>query len=259
MLIRLKKDPKAPVITCIRDDGSATWSRMPYGGFFPRHDLMHYAVETTLGFREAFFGLIASGRTIESFNEPGAARHLSLEAQCTEFFVDQLEREHRFGESSSADEFNAMVTTSMTRGGAEAPLPVSQKQLDSIRARFVELLARYDALPDGKHLELKWKPRPVPPTTMTSPRQVPTPEGYRRHVITAVSRQGENLTIEYAGRVFAGITVAELPPGIAECIRPGTDVIVRTHTAETGDPGQVADILIPHPTEVGWAEIYADY
>lgn len=259
MLIRIKKDAKSPVITCIRDDGSATWSKMPYGEFFPRHDLMHYAVETTLGFREAFFGLIASGRTIESFNEPGAARQLPPEAQCTEYFVDQLEREHRFGECSSADEFNAIVTTSMARGGAAAPLIVSQKQLDAIRSRFVELLTRYGALPDGKQLELKWKPRDAANPTFPSQNREPAPEGYRRHIITAVSRQGDNLTIEYEGRVFAGITIAELPPGIAECIRPGTDVIVRTHTAETGDPGQVADILIPHPTENGWAEIYADY
>ena len=94
---------------------------------------------------------------------------------------------------------------------------------------------------------------------MRSGEHEPTPEGYRRHVITSVTRQGDNLTIEYGGRIFAGITLAELPPGIAENIRPGTDVIVRTHTAETGDLGQVAHILIPHPTEEGWAEIYADY
>lgn len=87
----------------------------------------------------------------------------------------------------------------------------------------------------------------------------PTPEGYRRHVITAVTRQGENLTIEYGGRVFAGITLAELPEGIADAIHPGTEVFVCTHDGETGDAGQVAHILIRHPREEGWAEIYADY
>ncbi len=94
---------------------------------------------------------------------------------------------------------------------------------------------------------------------MRSREREPTPEGYRRHVITAVAVHGDNLTIEYGGRVFAGITLGELPAGIAETIRPGTEVIVRTHTAETGDLGQVAHILVPHPNEDGWAEIYADY
>lgn len=94
---------------------------------------------------------------------------------------------------------------------------------------------------------------------MVARMQEPTPEGYRRHVITAVRRDGANLTIEYAGRVFAGITLAELPAGIADSIQPGTEVFVRTHDGETGDAGQVAHILIPHSRDEGWAEIYADY
>lgn len=159
MLIRLKKDANAPVLTCIRDDGSTTWSKMPYGGFFPRHDLMHYTVETTLGFREAFFGLIASGWSIESFTEPGAAKRLPLEARYAEFLVEQLEREHRFGEASNAESFNTTIAESIRQGGVTRLRPVLQKELDTIRTRFEGLLARYAALPDGKQLELKWKPR----------------------------------------------------------------------------------------------------
>ena len=87
----------------------------------------------------------------------------------------------------------------------------------------------------------------------------PTPEGFRRHVITAVRHEGDGLLIEYDGRVFGGIVLAELPTGVAENIRPGTEVIVRCHTAETGGAGQVAHMLIPHPLEEGWAEIYEDY
>ncbi|HKQ48642.1 MAG TPA: hypothetical protein VJZ71_11280 [Phycisphaerae bacterium] len=159
MLIRLKKNENAPVLTCIRDDGSTTWSKMPYREFFPRHDLMHYAVETTLGFREAFFGLIASGWSVESFSEPGAAKRLPLEARYAEFLVDQLEREHRFGESSIADTFNETLAGSVRQAGLSPYRPLVQKELDAIRARFEALLARYAALPDGKKLELKWKPR----------------------------------------------------------------------------------------------------
>ncbi|HWL92993.1 MAG TPA: hypothetical protein VNT79_05630 [Phycisphaerae bacterium] len=87
----------------------------------------------------------------------------------------------------------------------------------------------------------------------------PTPEGYRRHVIAAVTRHDDSLTIEYDGRIFGGIILAELPPGVAESIAPGTEVIIRTHTAETGNPGTVAHMLVPHPSEAGWAEIYEDY
>ncbi len=94
---------------------------------------------------------------------------------------------------------------------------------------------------------------------MTGKKREPTPEGYQRHVITAVVDHGDSLTIKYGGRAFSGIMLDQLPTGIAESIRPGTDVIVRFHTAETGYVGQVAHMLVPHPREDGWAEIYAAY
>jgi hypothetical protein len=161
MLIRLKKDPKAPVLTCIRDDGSVTYAKMPYGGFFPRHDLMHYAVETILALRESFFGLVAAGWSLEAFSESGVAKRLPLEARQTEFLVDQLEREHRFGECSTAEGFNAIIAASLAAADASSLRPILQKDLDAIRSRFEELLARYAALPDGKLLELKWKTRVI--------------------------------------------------------------------------------------------------
>lgn len=86
----------------------------------------------------------------------------------------------------------------------------------------------------------------------------PTPEEYRRHVITDVTRHNDSITIKYDGRTFGGVILAELPEGIAEHIRPGTEIIVRTHTVETGGPNQVAHMLIPNPFDDGWAEIYED-
>ena len=93
---------------------------------------------------------------------------------------------------------------------------------------------------------------------MTRRTRDPTPEGYQRHVITAVVDHRDSLTIEYGGRIFSGIMLDQLPAGVAQSIRPGTEVIVRLHTAETGGAGQVAHMLVPHPGEDGWAEIYAD-
>lgn len=87
----------------------------------------------------------------------------------------------------------------------------------------------------------------------------PTPEEYRRHVISDVIRHDDAITIKYNGRIFGGIILAELPEGIAEHIRPGTEIIVRTHTPETGGENQVAHMLIPNPFDDGWAEIYEDY
>jgi len=59
---------KPPTLTCIRDDGSVTWFRAGHNGeFFVAHDLLHYAVETTLGFSTAFYGMIAAGRDLNDF------------------------------------------------------------------------------------------------------------------------------------------------------------------------------------------------
>ncbi len=94
---------------------------------------------------------------------------------------------------------------------------------------------------------------------MTRKKREPTPDDFQRHVITAVVDHGDSLTINYGGRAFSDIMLDQLPAGIAESIRPGTDVIVRFHTAETGCVGQVAHVLVPHPRDEDWAEIYADY
>lgn len=94
---------------------------------------------------------------------------------------------------------------------------------------------------------------------MLAREREPTPEGYQRHVITAVENHGDSLTIKYGGRVFGGIMIDQLPAGVAESIRPGTEVIIRVHNADTGNVGQVADMLVPHPSGEGWAEIYADF
>ena len=55
-------------LTCIRDDGSATWMHIHRG--FVQHDFAHYVVETTLGFQDSFFGLVAKGYNIPDFSLP---------------------------------------------------------------------------------------------------------------------------------------------------------------------------------------------
>jgi hypothetical protein len=64
LIIRLKKQSDgSAALACIRADGSSTWQRQTgaQGRFFPRHDLTRYAVETVLGHRRGFYGLVAEG------------------------------------------------------------------------------------------------------------------------------------------------------------------------------------------------------
>jgi len=159
MRITLTKHPTAPVIACTRRDGSVTWQKSAHGPFFGPHDLLHYALESTLNLRESFFGLIARGRSIESFAEPGTAAQLPVEAMHTEMMVNQLMIDHIHGPALAAAEFNQTIAASWRAskpGAATPPNPISDSQLQQIHERFAELLQTWRSLADGEKLELEF-------------------------------------------------------------------------------------------------------
>lgn len=85
------------------------------------------------------------------------------------------------------------------------------------------------------------------------------PEEFKRVTIDDVSVDDENITLMYGGRIFGGVVRCLLDTnGVEDALRPGAEIFVRYHTAETGSPGQIAHIVMRHPVEAGWTEIYAD-
>jgi len=48
------------------------------------------------------------------------------------------------------------------------------------------------------------------------------------------------------------------PNGVEDALQPGTAIFVRYHNEDTGAPGQVAHIIVRHPSAEGWAEVYSD-
>src|SRR5436309_5544060 len=106
-----KRTDGAVVLQCVRRDGSATWERHDKQAvFFSFHDLDHFAVETTLGFRQGFYGLIAEGWDIADTTGKGTRGKLPPEAILVEHVVGLFERE-KVGRSEplSAAEFNAQI------------------------------------------------------------------------------------------------------------------------------------------------------
>lgn len=154
MLVSFSNPKGTPVLTCTRDDGTSTYSKSRHGAFFGPHDLMHYAVETTLGLKESFFGLVAQGRSIGSFNEPGAVATLPAEAVHTEHIVNQLHQEQTFGTPTNAEEFNRTLLASVAGAkskGLPPPRMLSEDELRLIRERFAQLLHQYRSLgPEGR-------------------------------------------------------------------------------------------------------------
>ena len=159
MQVRFSRPKGTPVLTCVRADGSSTYSKSAHGAFFGPHDLMHFAVETTLGMRGAFFGLIAAGWTIEQFSEPGAAARLPAEALLAEHIVNLLMQEVTYGPVRDAKGFNSVLAEAMAggkHGGSAAARSLAEDELREIRERFAELLGRFQTLAPGESLDLEF-------------------------------------------------------------------------------------------------------
>jgi hypothetical protein len=107
MIIRFTKGKKADkqdTLTCVRDAGSTTW--WPLSAHFAQHDMLHYIVETTLGYNEAFFRLVAKGRDIDSFGtRDGQKDTYTREEGETELLVGLLQVEMQSGTTQSNTEF----------------------------------------------------------------------------------------------------------------------------------------------------------
>src|SRR4029077_6023281 len=112
VLTELKKRRDSPAtLACVRSDGSRTWGKEH--PFFPVHDLTHCAVESVLGFDQAFFGLIAEGWDIDDFAKPRASKTMPFQAIVAEHVVGVFDRERALPAPMPSPEFNEMVSASL--------------------------------------------------------------------------------------------------------------------------------------------------
>ena len=160
--IQLKRGRDArDVLVCIRSDGSRTWS--PVHPFFPVHDLTHYAVECILGFRTAFYGLIAGGWSIPDFANRGSRYRMTEETLWAEHIVGLLDRERARGEQQTAEEFNAALELGLTGSSLPGFRPLTEADLSAIRRRRDDLASRWATVGPGDMLEIEFPPDPEQP------------------------------------------------------------------------------------------------
>src|SRR3954453_13083966 len=109
----MKQKDQSAVLRCIRGDGSVTWQKQEekHAVFFPVHDLTHYAVETELGFRRGFYGLIAEGLGIAETTGETPRAALPNEALEVEYLVSAFSAERASGDAAIAAEFNELSAT----------------------------------------------------------------------------------------------------------------------------------------------------
>ena len=158
--IRIKKKTDgSAALSCTRSDGSTTWQRQDgrLGRFFPLHDLTHYAVETVLGFRQGFYGLIAEGWDITRFSESGIAAQLPEDALLAEVLVGFFDTERAAGTRETAEDFNWKIRTYYDEHATPTPtFRMTDDKLDRIRATRSDLFARWHAVQPGDALELSF-------------------------------------------------------------------------------------------------------
>ena len=155
MTIRFAKgEDKPDVLTCRRDDGSCTWSPLNVAA---GHDLGHYVIETVLGFRSAFFGLLAQGWAIQDFGqadpETGRKPIVPPEAMQAEVLAGLLDLERRSGQPPAYPVFVEMLASACAGLRLTAPA-LDVAQLEAIRSLHASLLRRWADLPAGSSLEL---------------------------------------------------------------------------------------------------------
>jgi hypothetical protein len=150
-----KKGIRDNIISCRRMNGTITWMHSDI--FFIIHDLCHYAVESELAFKKAFYGMLASGTDINDFELPKEKRTFQLtnEAIFTEQIVNLLTIEYNQGRIEKfLDTLNEVCNKDVIR-----PLlpEIMQAHLESIRHSFEMLMNQWNLLPEGKTMTLIFK------------------------------------------------------------------------------------------------------
>jgi hypothetical protein len=167
MVIRIKKGADGRTsLSCTRSDGSSTWQRQEgaQASFFPRHDLTHYAVETELGQRRGFYGLVAAGWDLSDFGTPWPRGRLPRDANLVEIIVGFFDRERASGEMGTAEELNADLSAYCEENDIPAPEEFTDEQLSLVRQKRGNLFARWEAVEPGGALELSFDPAAPAPS-----------------------------------------------------------------------------------------------
>jgi hypothetical protein len=167
LTIRIKKNTDGTAaLACTRENGTVTWQRQlgAQGMFFPRHDLTHYAVETVLGLRNAFYGLVADGWDISDFGPPYPRGPIPEEALVAELIVGFLDTERASPTRWTASDFDDKAAIYYREHDlSTTPPTLTDDDLARIRQRRAELFTRWDGVPPGGAIEL---PFPADATTI---------------------------------------------------------------------------------------------
>lgn len=144
-LVFTKRSGKMDELVVTRPDGSRERIDCPKQGMIP-HEMVHYAVESTLAARGFLSKLEAEG--------PRAMTREDA-AEAVERLVETFQAETWSGQAPD-DEFLALYALGCEARG-HAVLPVGAEALAAIRRAMDQLAARWDGLKTGESLTLAFE------------------------------------------------------------------------------------------------------
>jgi hypothetical protein len=159
IVIRIKKGKDGrTALSCTRADGTTTWQRQEgaQAAFFPKHDLTHYAVETALGHRQGFYGLVSAGWDFSDFGNPWPRGKLPVEASISEMIVGVLDLE-RIGDRASAKELNRRIAEYAVENVLPQQGDLTEEDLARVRQKRAEMFEKWDAVRPGDALEIPFE------------------------------------------------------------------------------------------------------
>ena len=144
-------------LKCVRDDGTSTWQ--PSTAYFAFHDLIHFAVETVLGYTEAFYGVVAAGKGLDEFGSRQGQKDLYT---CQEAWAESIVGLLQWpGVSGGIDltegEFFEQLNAIFANHKCNAP-DVTIVQLRKIRRTMSDLHEQWNLVPPGDTMEITFSP-----------------------------------------------------------------------------------------------------
>lgn len=159
LILTFKKSRNKPTVLHFkRTDGTTTWTKLKPG--LEAHDLAHYVIETVLGYKNAFYGLINQGYEVGDFELPREQRpealipaNIPLEAIQTEYIVNQLQTEYlSYGQSP---DFMETLAAALKEKALPFPSALTLDRLEEIRVQFRALLFQWHTLKAEDELALE--------------------------------------------------------------------------------------------------------
>jgi hypothetical protein len=152
MQIRISKKTDRNSLCCIRVDGSYT--RSDTGPSLPHHDLEHFVVESALGLKNGFYGMVSQRYSIQQLSDKDVIKKLGQESWQAEIVTRALQSFS--GGACTADQFAALVATELNQTGEELQHDLSPQAAEKMKADFLKLLNTWQEIPDGESLELSF-------------------------------------------------------------------------------------------------------